>query len=366
MKNTRKMIIIKDLKVIFTFGIVENVLPGMQAAFVDIGEKKNAFIRVQDLCEKVDLVKEEQKVENITHITKPGDKYIIQVKRDSISSKGAKLTTHITLPGRYLVLMPNVEFITVSQKIENIDEKKRLQDLLKKQLDKKNIGAIIRTSAEGKTETEILDDLNDLLKQWKKIQEEAKKIKIPTLMHSAYSISEKILLDVIDKKIDIIWVSDEKIKEKIEKILKKFNLKNNPQVKIEKNCSKKYDIEKQLEHAEKRKIWLKCGGFITIDNTEALIAIDVNSGKYTGKENFEKTVLKVNLEATEEIAKQIRLRDLEGIIIIDYIDMKYDESKEQVISFLENCLKKDRSKTQIMGFTRLNLMEITRKHMYSR
>lgn len=336
----------------------------MQAAFVDIGENKNTFIHAQDLVPKIDETKEEKKKVNIKEIVKPKDMIIVQVKRDSTNKKGARVSTHINLAGRYIVLMPNVNFITVSQKIENEEERKRLVDFTKNNLPK-NMGAIIRTSAVNKTEKEIKNDIQDLLLKWENIINKSKKFNEPKLLYENYNITNKIILDLIDKKIDIIWVNSKEIKNEVEEILNKMKLEINPQIKIENNLLERYDIKKQLENIEKRKIWLKCGGFITIDKTEALIAIDVNSGKYIGKETLEKTVFTVNKEATIEIVKQLRLRDLEGIIIIDYIDMKEEENKKKILEILNKNLKNDRSKTQVLGFTKLNLLEMTRKHMYS-
>ena len=178
-------------------------------------------------------------------------------------------------------------------------------------------------------------------------------------------IIRKIITDTIDNGISKIIINNKEDYEKVTKIIQEFNIKTEIEYIKNENLLEKYDLEKQIEKLESRKIWLKCGGFITIDKTEALVAIDVNSGKYTGKEELEKTVLKVNKEASKEIAKQLRLRDIGGIIIIDYIDMLKEESKQEVINELETYLKKDRSKTQVLGFTKLNLLEMTRKHMFS-
>ena len=337
----------------------------MQAAFVDIGQKKNTFIHAQDILPKTDITKQERKVANIKELAKVGMPILVQVKRDSTNKKGARVSTHISLPGRYLVLMPNTDFVTISQKIEDEKERQRLLDFVKANLPA-NMGAIIRTAAVSKDENVIKKDMQDLIKKWEYIEKRAKESSAaPVLLCESDSVTKKIVLDLIDQKIDIIWVKDEESMKEVQSILDQMKIEHVPEIKIEENLLEKYGLEKQLEKMKQRKIWLKCGGFITIDKTEALTAIDVNSGKYIGKENLEKTVFTVNKEATEEIAKQLRLRDLEGIIMIDYIDMKKEENKERIRQLLKEKLKDDRSKTQVLEFTKLNLLEMTRKHMYS-
>lgn len=337
----------------------------MQAAFVDIGQKKNTFIHAQDILPKTDITKQERKVANIKELAKVGMPILVQVKRDSTNKKGARVSTHISLPGRYLVLMPNTDFVTISQKIEDEKERQRLLDFVKANLPA-NMGAIIRTAAVSKDENVIKKDMQDLIKKWEYIEKRAKESSAaPVLLCESDSVTKKIVLDLIDQKIDIIWVKDEESLKEVQSILDQMEIEHVPEIKIEENLLEKYGLEKQLEKMKQRKIWLKCGGFITIDKTEALTAIDVNSGKYIGKENLEKTVFTVNKEATEEIAKQLRLRDLEGIIMIDYIDMKKEENKERIRQLLKEKLKDDRSKTQVLEFTKLNLLEMTRKHMYS-
>lgn len=227
------------------------------------------------------------------------------------------------------------------------------------------MGGIVRTSAKNKEENQIKLDIENLLGEWEEINKKVNNIETPQLVYKSKSIVQKILLDMIDQKIDTIWINSKEVEQEIEEVFKKIKIEKKLQIKYYDNLMQKYDIEKQIEKLSKRKIWLKCGGFITIDRTEALIAIDVNSGKYIGKETYEKTIFTVNKEATEEIAKQLRLRDLSGIIIIDYIDMKNEKNKEKILSTLIEKLKKDRSKTQVIGFTKLNLLEMTRKHMYS-
>ena len=356
-------------------GKVENVLLGMQAAFVDIGKEKNTFIHIRDIIPKASNEtgnkNEPLNKHNIKNYIKTGMPILVQIKKDATSKKGARVSTHINLSGRYAVLMPNSDFITISKKIEKETEKNRLLKIVK-EIVPQNYGIIIRTSAEEKSEEEIKRDINNLIITWQEIvnkYEKAKKQTIftPQLIYKNQGIIEKLIIDLIDQDLSKVIVNDEKTYENIKKVLEKIALETDVKVELkkEKNILNIYEIQEQLEKANNRKIWLKCGGFITIDKTEALTAIDVNSGKYVGTKDLEKTIFTVNKEATIEITKQIRLRDIGGIIIIDYIDMENKEDKAKILEILEENLKKDRSKTQVIGFTPLDLLEMTRKHMWS-
>ena len=350
-------------------GKIQNVLQGMQAAFVNIGEKKNTFIHIKDILPKVDTKKDDPeeavKNNNIKDIVKVGMPILVQVKRDSTNKKGARVSTHINLAGRFSVIMPEVEFITISQKIEDEKEKKRLMEIIKKNIPK-NVGIIVRTSAEGKSEEEIIKDMKQTIKTWENIKKQAQTEKeVPKLVYENAEIIKRILIDLIDQDIERIIVNNEQEEKDIKDMLKENGQEINIVLKKQETLFDMYDLGAQLEKIQNRKIWLKCGGFITIDKTEALTAIDVNSGKYIGTKSLEQTVYTVNKEASIEIAKQLRLRDIGGIIIIDYIDMKENEHKQKIIDVLQENLKNDRSKTQIVGFTGLNLLEMTRKHMCS-
>ena len=349
-------------------GIVKDIIKGMQAAFVDIGTEKNGFIHLKDILPKVDETKEKQntdvKIEDILEI---GQKMLVQVKKDSNEKKGARISTHINLPSKYIMLMPNTDIITTSQKIEDKNEQKRLINLVRKNLSEGN-GAVIRTAAENK-EQEIIKDIKYVENKWNKIIQTSinPNENKPQLLYKSEDIIEKILIDLADKNLKNIVVNDKEEYDKIEKI-KNYNEEYKDLNIVMKSTDKifsQYDIEKQIEKIENRKIWLKCGGFITIDKTEALTAIDVNTGKYTGTKNLDQTIYKVNEEATIEIAKQLRLRDIGGIIIIDYIDMQKEENKNKIENLLKLELRKDRAKTQVEGFTKLDLMELTRKHICS-
>lgn len=354
-------------------GKVKDILPGMQAAFVDIGEEKNTFIHIKDVLPKVSKItgnkNEDLDKYNIKDYIKRNSNILVQVKKDATNLKGAKISTDLHIPGRFVVVMPKDNFITVSQKIENESERKRLTSIAKETI-KSDIGLIIRTAAEGKSEEVIKKDIEQTTQKWDDIKKESENLKvneIPKVLYKNNSIIEKILLDTVDNGIERILVDDTNTFEEVQKILR--NIDENNKVKVElkqtDNLLDIYDTDDQIEKLNSRKVWLKCGGFITIDKTEALTAIDVNSGKFTGKQNLEETVLKVNEEASCEIARQLRLRDIGGIIIIDYIDMQEAKSREQVLKTLRQALKKDRSKTQVIEFTKLNLLEMTRKHMFS-
>lgn len=357
-------------------GKVQNVLFGMQAAFVDIGEEKNTFIHIRDVIPRASNEtgnkNEDLSKHDIKNYIRTGMPILVQVKRDSTNKKGARVSTHISLSGRFAVMMPNTDFITISQKIEDEKEKSRLKKIVTDCIPK-GYGAIVRTAAYGKDESVICNDISRLTKilanidkEFHQIEEKNLKDVKPRLLYKNEGLVNKILTDIIDQDINKIWVDNEEEYQKVVEIVKDTG--NAEKVKIElkeKELLTMYDLDNQLEETNSRKIWLKCGGFITIDKTEALTAIDVNSGKYVGSKDLEQTVFRVNKEASIEIAKQIRLRDIGGIIIIDYIDMEKQENKEQIAEILKENLKKDRSKTQVIGFTPLNLLEMTRKHMCS-
>ena len=344
-------------------GIVKDIIPGMQAAFVDIGTEKNSFIHVKDVIPQVDEKIEKRPNVKIKDVIKPNQKILIQIQKDSNDKKGARTSTHIKLTGKYLVLMPNTNIVTISQKIVDEKEIQRLLDIIKADLPE-NTGAILRTAAEHKSKEEIKKDFEQLMEKWEKIKTKFNNGKnSPEVLFRSPSIIEKIILDLPEDRREKIEVNDQDEYNEIKEML--VDMDENIKIELKDGLLEKYELRKQIEKSKQRKIWLNCGGFITIDPTEALIAIDVNSGKFTGKSTLEETIYKVNYEATIEIAKQLRLRDIGGIIIIDYIDMLKPENKEKIENLLKECLKQDRAKTQVEGFTNLNLMELTRKHICS-
>lgn len=349
-------------------GKVQNILPGLQAAFINVGENKNAFIHLKDVLPKVDVTKQDSSTgesERIENILKVGMPIIVEIKRDSYNKKGARASTHINLPGRYIVLLPNSSFVTISQKIEDKNERQRLISLTKNILPQ-NMGAIIRTSAVGKTEEDLENDLKILVKKWNDIISiKFDNQDFPKLISEANGMIDKLLLDLIDKDLKIIHVDNEEMKKIVEHKVRLLNKEDIQIVCDIDSVMLKYNISHQLDVAENRKVWLKSGGFITIDKTEALTAIDVNSAKFTGNVSLENTAFLINKEAAVEIEKQIRLRDIGGIIIIDFIDLNDDEHKKELIHLFSEELKKERTRVQIEGFTKLNLLELTRKHIYS-
>ena len=343
-------------------GIVENIVDGMQAAFVNIGIEKNAFLSVKDALPKVDVAKEELNIDKkMSEILKIGDKLLVQVRKEPSDKKGARVSTHITLPGNYVVLMPETKIITISQKIESTQEIERLKKIAKETLPEK-FGVIIRTDAENIDENTIKKDINDVLEKWYSIKKESEIQEKEGVVYNDHDMVQKVLRDMVNKHTEKIFVNDAKIYE---------NLKSIPTKKVNEieyidasNIFEKFGLITELGNVENRKAWLKCGGYIAIDKTEALTAIDVNSGKYTGSNNLEQTALSVNIEAAIEIMRQLRLKDIGGIIIIDYIDLENKNDQAKVIETMKKEALKDRSRIDIKGYTKLNLVELTRKKLY--
>lgn len=350
-------------------GIVMNVLPGMQAAFVDMGLDRNAFLCVDDIVTKFNLEEDEdlekirEKGRSIKDVLKVKEEVLVQVVKESTGKKGNRVTTLITLPGRYLVLLPFVNYMGISRKIEDNEERERLLGLSAK-IKPKDMGIIIRTAAEGKNVKEIRSDLAFLLKLWNKIKAGAKKKKAPSLIHQDLSLVYRIIRDVFTKDVDRLVIDSKEEYEKVLYLLSAISpgLKNRVHLyKEDVPIFERFGVESDIEKALRRRVWLPSGGYIIIDKTEALTVIDVNTGKYIGKSNINKTILKTNMEAALEIAHQIRLRDIGGIIIIDFIDMYNEDDKKALIAELEKHFKGDRVRTNIVGMTELGLVQVTRK-----
>ena len=335
-------------------GSIKNIVPGIKAAFVDIGKEKNAFIHFEDLYKINEEIKLNKKI-------------LVQVQKNPIKQKGAKLTANIKLTGRQIVLMPKTNFITISRKIEDEDQKQRLKEIVEKHIPN-GFGAIIRTSCISATEEEICDDIQRLLNIWNKIQKKMleNESNLPCLIEENNDIIKSLILGTANSKMNRIITNNEVVNKEIKDFLKEYSLDNNVKVELEKDVFEKYTMQKELQELENNKVWLRCGGYIVIDKTEALTAIDVNSGKCVGKDNLEDTILRVNTEAAKEIAKQLRLRDIGGIIIIDFIDMQEDISKTKLLNCFVEETKKDRAKVQVERFSKLNLFELTRKQMYGK
>ena len=347
-------------------GKICDIIPGMQSSFVDYGESKKGLLHLKDAIPQIDekTIKEEEKNKNIkiSDVVKQNQKILIQIKKDSNDKKGAKVSAHISIPSKYIVFMPNTNIVTISQKIDDEKRKNELIKLVANNLTNGD-GAVIRTAAENANEEEIKKDINRCTKKWDEIMQKFEKSDVCNLIYESESVQEKILLDL---KIDKVTTNSKEEFQKIKNLIKAEELKGTKLEFLPKqNLLRIYELDEKINKLKNRKIWLNCGGFITIDKTEALTAIDVNTGKFTGSADAESTIFKVNKEATFEIAKQLRLRDIGGIVIIDYIDMHNEENKDKIEQLLNEQLKQDRAKTQVEGFTKLNLMELTRKHICS-
>jgi ribonuclease G len=357
-------------------GRVTRVLPGMQAAFVDVGLERDAFLYVSDVASDVESMDEleidEPRAEDpmnnhgspsIDELLKPGQEIIVQVVKDPLPNKGARISTHVTLPGRYLVLLPTVKHFGVSRRIEDDAERERVLAMIG-QLPLPGGGLIVRTVGERKGMEEFETDLTYLSRLWEKIRQRAGKVSAPTLLHQDLDLALRVVRDLLRSDYAVLWVDGEETYERIVEFLDQVQPGLVGKVKLfrqEATLFEQFGIEEQIEAALKSKVWLKSGGYIVINPTEALVAIDVNTGRFVGQSNLEDTVLQTNLEAVQEIVRQIRLRDLGGIIVIDLIDMIEQEHREQVFTALEGELRKDRAKTKVLNISEFGLVEITRK-----
>lgn len=346
-------------------GKVQNVLPGMQAAFIDIGLEKNAFLYAGDVFipgdayDEMDAVKEKKA---ITELLKPNQTIIVQVSKDPVGTKGARVTTHITLAGRSLVLMPTMEYVGVSRRIEKEEERQRLRKILN-EIKPKDMGVIVRTASTGRTKESFEEDIESLEHLYQGITKKAAHSKAPKLLHAEQSLLFRTVRDLLMKDVDRVFVNDKNAFETLRDFadLMAPKLKARILFKDSEALFDRYDTEGKIERALSRKVWLKSGGYLVIDRAEAMTIIDVNTGKYVGKDNLEKTITNTNCEAAEEIAVQLRLRDIGGIVIIDFIDMEKESSRNLVIQTLKNAMKEDHIRSHVCGFTHLGLVELTRK-----
>lgn len=346
-------------------GKVENVLPGMQAAFVDIGLDRNAFLYVDDAiaaAEDDDLPPPSRlTIKDLLH---SGQEVLLQVVKEPMGTKGARVTSNLTLPGRNLVLMPTVEYVGVSRRIGSDAERDRLRKLAH-HLKPKGMGVIVRTVAEGKDEAEIKADMDFLVKVWQRIQTRSKTAQAPALIHKDLGLIFRIVRDLFGPDVDRLVVDSKHEYDRILDLLEDMpgSLKSHVHLfeSPDRSVFDLYGLESEIDKATKKRVWLKSGGYVIIDQTEALTVIDVNTGKFVGSTNLADTVLKTNLEAAREIPRQLRLRDIGGIIIIDFIDMEVAEHRHELIRALNENLRKDRTRTNVLGLTQLGLVEMTRK-----
>jgi len=345
-------------------GRIVNVLPGMEAAFVDIGIDKNAYLYIKDALPR-EMMREKKDV-TISDVAKVGQEIIVQVVKEAFGNKGPKVTTHITLPGRFVVFTPYSSCIGMSRRITDKNEIDRLKNIVD-EIQNEDMGMIVRTAAAGVDNESIQEDFNMLVEMYKKIEREKNFSPCPKLIYKELDLVEQIVRDVFTDRIDKLVVDDEECYEGIISLLKLTSSKLVDKVFLtHKDIFSSFNIAKDIKSAIERVVPLKSGGYIAIDETEALTSIDVNTGKYIGYINLEDTVVKTNIEAAEEIARQLRLRDIGGIIIIDFIDMVRKEDIELVLEKLDEFLKKDRTKTNIIDITKLGLVELTRKKTRNR
>jgi len=369
-------------------GRVQRVLPGMQAAFVDIGLNQAAFIYVDDVvsnnyadiedyfsCHEPDGDTDDKEVieppapariekENIENLITEGQEILAQVSKSPIGTKGARITSNISLPGRFLVLMPTSAHIGISRRIEDEGERQRLKDIVSGLSTNSTMGYIVRTAAEGVQKEKIAYEMGFLKNLWCNIQKKYQTAATPSLLHQELNLSLRAVRDLLIQEAEKLVIDSKKDYASVLAFLDTFNPALKDSVELYEGREPIFDafnLEGDISRALKRKVWLKSGGYIVIEHTEALVAIDVNTGRYVGKHNLEETILKTNLEAVKEIAYQIRLRDIGGIIIIDFIDMEKKSNQEKVFSALNEAFTKDRSKTHILPISDMGLIQMTRK-----
>lgn len=371
-------------------GRVQRVLPGMQAAFVDIGLNQAAFIYVDDVirydyrdieahfsCNDIDDengIEEDPEADvsyplnaqndNIEDLITEGQEILVQVSKSPIGTKGARITSNISLPGRFLVLMPTSSHIGISRRIEDESERQRLKDIVTELAQNSSMGYIVRTAAEGVQKEKLAYEMGFLKNLWCNIQKKYQTAGTPSLLHQELNLSLRAVRDLLLQEAEKLVIDSRKDYESVLAFLETFNPSLKESVELyqgKEPVFDAYNLEGDISRALKRKVWLKSGGYIVIEHTEALVAIDVNTGRYVGKHNLEETILKTNLEAVKEIAYQIRLRDIGGIIIIDFIDMEKKSNQEKVFSALNEAFTKDRSKTHILPISEMGLIQMTRK-----
>ncbi len=377
---------------------IENVLTGMDAAFVDIGLGRNAFLHVGDVLPSIAaesagkdadaddgserdedgegdadadhpsshrrlLRRSQRKQQRIGQILKRGQELLVQVTKGPRGSKGARVSTLISLPGRYLVLMPESDTVGVSRKVEERSERERLRRIGER-LRRPGFGVILRTEAEDKAEADLAADAEYLYNLWNQILASARKAKGPTLIHRDLSLVSKAIRDIFGSDVRKLVLDDPDEYERVHELLATVSPKLRGRIHLytgEVPCFTHFGLEAEIERSLKRKVWLKSGGHLIFDVTEALTVVDVNTGKFTGGSNLAETIVKTNVEAATEIARQLRLRDIGGIIVIDFIDMASSHDRQQVLSALEAALKRDKARTKISAISALGLVEMTRK-----
>ncbi|HOL84739.1 Rne/Rng family ribonuclease [Thermoclostridium caenicola] len=344
-------------------GRVERVVPGMQAAFIDIGLSRNAFLYVRDLLTDGDQNNLSGALPPIGHLLKAGQELTVQVVKEMSGQKGPRVTTRITLPGRFAVLLPNQDTAGISKRLDDGEERKRLKELARA-LKPEGAGLIIRTAARHVPVEWLKDEIESLIGKWNRILEQQSGGPVPRCLYQETDFVSHMIREHLTPDLNRFIVNDREIWEQVNRLLDSDSPGFRPRVEYfdrDYDLFDYYQVESAISQALSRKVYLKSGGYLVFDRTEALTVIDVNSGKYVGRTSLEDTALKINTEAVETIARQVRLRDLGGIIIIDFIDMQDKSHREEVVARLKEAVKRDRTQTVVVGMTGLGLVEMTRK-----
>ena len=351
-------------------GRVEGVLPGIQAAFVDIGSEKAAFLHVSDLADEDPEASEEEKgvrrYPPIQTLTSKGAEILVQVTKEPIGTKGPRVTAQVSLPGRNVVYMPRSEHIGISRKIESREERTRLRGLVRATLPPNAGGVIVRTVGEGAGKKQLERELKALMQTWKSLERTVQQAEAPALIHQELQLTAGTIRDLFSEKIDSLIVDSKELYREIRDYLGSVDPELQSRVKLHKDREPifdKYDIEEEILRTFEAGVELPSGGHIVIEPTEALVSIDVNTGRYTGKKDPEKTILKTNLDAAREVARQLRLREIGGIIVVDFIDMEDKANRDKVMQELRTHLGRDRARTKAFQISELGLVEMTRQRV---
>jgi ribonuclease G len=362
-------------------GKIQNLEDGLQAAFVDIGLKKNAFIHYWDMIpeDAARLEREEgirsKNSQRRRKRYKPGEmqtifpigaEIIVQVTKDAIGTKGPRVTANLSIPGRFLVMMPGTHLKGISRKIDDVKERNRLKKILARLPVPENIGLIVRTAGSGTRKVSFARDARTLFEIWKDIEEGIKNSPAPVCLYSEPKLAERVVRDYLTEDIDRIYIDNRDMFEKTRQIIAKFSRRSRNWVQLyggEEPIFDYFDVEKQIESAYRRKVWMKSGAYLIFDETEALVAIDVNTGRHKGSKSQEESILQVNLESAEEVARQLRLRNVGGLVIVDFIDMKSKRDQTAVYRALKEALKTDRARTNVLQISQLGLLEMTRQRV---
>ena len=361
-------------------GVVESVLPGMQAAFVHIGEERTAFLHASDIGRmgdeeydseldddiepKRDLIKKEKHAP-IEEVVKKGQIILVQVIKEPLGAKGARITTNVSLPGRFVVLVPDDGHVRVSKRIQNWAERRRLKTILEP-MRPKGCGLIARTEAEGCTEKDFKNDIKQLIKTWKQIVKDHEKKTAPIILYRELDITGSMMRDIFSEDVERVVVDDKKLYKEMISYAKDVAPELKDRIELYEGDVPTFDlygIESEIEKMMERKVWFKRGSYIVIDQTEAMVTIDVNTGRFVGKTNQEDTILRANLQAAQEVARQIRLRDIGGLIIVDFIDMMHHSNRKRVYEEYKLAFARDRAKNSIAAISEFGLIEMTRQRI---